>query len=143
MARPYADDLRCRILQAYEQGEGSQPQLAQRFRVSVSYVEKIHRQWRRSGKMERIPHHPGRKPRFTEAIRQQLRGWLQQRPDLTLAELQEKLLRQAQLEVSQPALWTVLRKMGWRLKKNHSTRKNATQRRTGSGVRSSPKSLPR
>ena len=54
--------------------------------------------------MERIPHHPGRKPKFTEAIRQRLRGWLQQRPDLTLAELQEKLLRQAQLGVSLPAL---------------------------------------
>lgn len=94
MGRPSANDLRCRILQAYEQGEGSQPQLAQRFRVSVSYIEKIHCQWRRTGKMERIPHRPGRKPKFTEAIRERLRGWLQQRPDLTLAELQEKLLHE-------------------------------------------------
>lgn len=62
MGRPSANDLRCRILQAYEQGEGSQPQLAQRFRVSVSYIEKIHCQLRRTGKMERIPHVPGASP---------------------------------------------------------------------------------
>jgi len=35
MARPFSDDLRRRILQACEQGEGTQPELAQRFRVSL------------------------------------------------------------------------------------------------------------
>ena len=41
MANPYSDDLRRRILEAYAQGEGTQQQLAGRFRVSVGYVEKI------------------------------------------------------------------------------------------------------
>ena len=59
MARPFSDDLRRRILQAYEQGEGTQAQLAQRFRVSLDYVRKIHRQWRHTGKMERVPHRAG------------------------------------------------------------------------------------
>ena len=34
---------------------------------------------------------PGRKPKFSEPIRERLRSWLKQQPDLTLAELQEKL----------------------------------------------------
>jgi len=70
-----------------------------------------------AGRWNLSTHHLGRKPKFSEAIRQQLRGWLQQWPDLTRAELQEKLRQQAQLGVSQPALWVVLRKMGLRPKK--------------------------
>ena len=133
MARAYSDDLRRRILQAYQQEEGSEARLAQRFRVSVSYVKKIRRQLRRTGQMERVPHHPGRKPKFTEPVRQQLRSWLEQPPDLTLAELQEQLRRQADVAVSLPSLWTVLRKIGMRLKKSHSTRKSGTPKRTGNG----------
>jgi transposase len=36
MAKPLSDDLRCRILQAYERKEGSRRQLALRFKVSLS-----------------------------------------------------------------------------------------------------------
>ncbi len=139
MANPYSDDLRRRILQSYEQGEGTQEQLAVRFRVSVGYVEKIRGQQLRTGKMERIPHHPGRKPKFTEPIRQQLRSWLKQQPDLTLAELQQKLRQHAQLGVSRPSLWQVLRLLGLRLKKSHSMPANETQNRTASGGKSSSK----
>lgn len=135
MAKPYSDDLRRRILQAYAQGEGTQAQLAQRFRVSVGYVEKVRGQQIRTRKMERVPHHPGRKPKFTEPIRDQLRGWLRQQPDLTLAELQEKLVHEKQLPVSVPSLWVVLGKMGLRLKKSHSTRVSETRKSTANGGR--------
>jgi len=74
MAKAYSDDLRRRILQAYEQGEGSEARLAQRFRVSVSYVKKIRRRLRQTGKRERVPHHPGRKPKFTPPVREQAPG---------------------------------------------------------------------
>jgi transposase len=133
MARAYSDDLRRRILQAYEQGEGSEARLAQRFRVSLSYVKKIRRQLPHTGKMERVAHHPGRTPKFTELVRQQLRHWLEQRPDLTLAELQEQLRLRRQLSVSLPSLWMVLRKIGMGLKKSHSTRKRAIPRQTSRG----------
>lgn len=133
MAKVYSDDLRRRILQAYEQKEGSEAELARRFCVSVGYVKKIRGQLRRSGKMERILHQPGRKPKFSEPIRQHLRGWLKQQPDLTLRELQERLRTQVPLQVSLPSLWVVLRKIGLRLKKSHSTRKSRTRQPTGSG----------
>jgi transposase len=137
MARPYSDDLRCRILQAYERGEGTEPELAQRFRVSLGYVQKIRKQQRRTGKMERVPHHPGRKPKFTESIREQLCRWLEQHPDLTLVELQEKLRQEKQLLVSVPSLWVVLGKIGLRLKKSHSMPASATRKSTASGAKHS------
>lgn len=133
MARAYSDDLRRKILEASQQKEATQPELAKRFHVSLGYVKKIRAQQRRTGKMERIPHHPGRKPRFTEPIRGQLRAWLKQQPDLTLAELQEKLRQQAHLGVSRPSIWAVLRKkMGLRLKKSRSTPKNKRMSKSNS-----------
>ena len=143
MAKAYSDDLRRRILQAYEQGEGSEARLAQRFRVSVSYVKKIRRRLRQTGKMERVPHRPGRKPKFTPPVREQLRRWLEQQPDLTLAELQEQLRQHARLSVSLPSLGMVLGKIGMRLNKSHSTRKIATRRRTGNGAKRSGKTSAR
>lgn len=121
MAKAYGDDLRRRILQAYEQEEGTVAELARRFRVSVGYVEKIRAQQLRTGQMERLPHRPGRKPKFTEPVRERLRDWLCHEPDLTLAELQDKLLAQDQLGVSRPSLSTVLKKMGLRPKKKRPT----------------------
>jgi len=135
MAKPYSDDLRRRILQAYAQSEGTQAQLAQRFRVSLGYVEKVRGQQIRTGKMERIPHQPGRKPKFNEPIREQLRDWLRQQPDFTLAELQERLAQAKQLRVSVPSLWAVLGKMGLRLKKSRSTRESEIRKSTASGGR--------
>lgn len=96
MASPYSDDLRRRIVEAYAQGEGTQEQLAARFRVSVGYVEKIRGQQLSTGKIERMPHHPGRKPKFSDPIRQQLRHWVKQQPDRTLGELQQQLRQQAE-----------------------------------------------
>jgi len=69
---------------------------------------------------------------FTEPLREQLRGWLRQRPDSTLVELQEKLAHEKQLQVSVPALWSVLGKMGLRLKKSHSTRASGIRKPTSS-----------
>ena len=137
MAKPCSHDLRRRILQAYAQGGGTQAQLAQRFRVSLGYIEKIRGQQRRTGQMEGVPHHPGRKPKFTEPIREQLRGWLRQQPDCTLAELQARLAAEKHLRVSVPSLWLVLRKIGLRLKKSHSTPANETQKKPVSGEKNS------
>ena len=64
MAQPYGNDLRRKVLLAWLQGEGTQPQIAIRFKVSLGYVKKIIRQYRLTGKMDRKLHQPGRKPRL-------------------------------------------------------------------------------
>jgi transposase len=72
---------------------------------------------RETGQAERIPHRPGRKPKFTPPIRERLRSWLKSQPDLTLKELQKKLEQEERLHSSQFSIWTTLGKMGLRLKK--------------------------
>ena len=142
MPKPLSDDLRCRILEAYERKEGSQQQLAQRFGVSFEYVRKIRRQWRRSGKMERVAQRRhGPQSRISEPVQEQLRAWLKQQPDRTLAELGEQL-RSRGVEASRSRISQVLGGLGLRLKKSPSTPKSVIARPTASGAKSSSQPRP-
>lgn len=121
MARAYGDDLRRKFLEAYDQGEASLVQLAEVFRVSPGWAKKISAQRRRSGQMERVPHKPGRKPRVSEPVRQQVKTWFDLKADLTLAEVQGKLRSEAGIQLSLPQIWHLLRKLNLRLKKSRSS----------------------
>ena len=123
MAKPFSDDLRCRILEAYERKEGSQQQLARRFGVGFEYVRKIRRQLRRSGQKKRLPQsRHGRLSRFTNAVQERLRIWLREQPDLTEMELRERLAGNG-VQASKSRVGQVLRQMGERRKKNASRRR--------------------
>src|ERR1035438_6331356 len=54
MAKWYGDDLRRKLLQAHDRGEGTLEQLAERFSVSTPWAWKISAQRKRSGQMERV-----------------------------------------------------------------------------------------
>ena len=95
MARCYSDDLRRKLLSAYDRGEGTLTQLAARFSVSVGWARKISWQRKRTGQAERVPHRPGCKLRAGEEVQQQVRAWFRSQPDLTLAEVQARLLNEA------------------------------------------------
>lgn len=126
MAQPYSDDLRCKLLQAYTAGKGTLEELAERFGVSYGYSKKIRQQQLRNHQMERIPQSYPRQGKLSEEKREQLKKWVRERPDRTLAELQSLLWEQSKLRVSLPPIWEALRKMGLRLKKN-STRRSRTR----------------
>jgi transposase len=135
MAKSYGDDLRRKLLQAYDRGEGTLEQLAQRFSVSAPWAWKISAQRKRSGQMERVEQRRGGGRKVTAAVEQRLRGWVRAQPDLTLAELQQQLEKAHHVHVSIGRLWQVLRQMGLRLKKSRSTPANATRKRTSSGAK--------
>jgi transposase len=120
MGRPLSDDLRCRVLDAYERKEGSQSKLAARFGVGFDYVHKILRHWRRSGQKERTPQsRHGRVSKVTEPVKSQLRDWLREQPDKTLAELSADL-RTIDVRISKSRISQVLQSMQLGRKKNSS-----------------------
>ena len=120
------------MLEAHEQGEGSLRELARRFRVSEAWAFKISSTRSRTGKMERPPGaRRGRKSRITAQAIEYLQSRVKKAPDRTLAELQEDLRSQQSIEIGITRLWTVLRQMGLRLKKSHSTLPSGI--RSGSG----------
>ena len=93
IARAYSDDLRCKLLEAYEAGRGSLQELAKQFGVSWGYSKKIRAQQLKTGQKERPSQsRHGPASRLTPAVEQQLRSALRQQPDLTLAEMQPRLV---------------------------------------------------
>lgn len=143
MARAYSNDLRRKLLQAFEQDEGTLGELAQRFAVSEGWAKKISAAYRRTGQRERVEQRHGRLSKVTPEVQQHLGALVRQQPDATLAELQARMERDRGLHMGVGPLWRWLRKLGLRLKKNRSTRKSATRRPTGSAAKHSSKSSAR
>lgn len=137
MPQPYADSLRCTLLLAFEAGEGSLEELAEDYGVSYGYAKKIRQQQLRNGQMERqIRDYPPQSP-LHEERRKKLLEWIEEQPDLTLMELQERLQQAYDLHLSLTSIWRTLKKMGLRLKKN-SMPKNSS--RSGFNERGQPSS---
>lgn len=134
MARPYSNDLRRKLLEAYDQGKGNLSELAERFGVSLGWAWKVSAARKHTGRMERPSYRAGAKRRIDE---QALAGVLRRHADATLVELQAELESKTGLRVSTQHLWRVVKRMGFRLKKSHSTPKNGTRKRTASGAKTS------
>ena len=114
MARPYSDDLREKLLEAYDQGRGSLTQLAVQFGVSPGWAWKISAARKRTGSTQRPSYVPGPKQRVDQKA---VASLLRADPDLTLAELQEQLQDKTGLRVSIQHLWRIVKRLGFRLKK--------------------------
>ena len=117
-------DLRQRIVTAYDKGDTTREQVAQRFGVSLGLVKKLLQQRRHIGDLQPRHHRSGRKPLFTPRHRRQLTGLLKKDPDLTLRELREAL----KLSCSLPAIFYVLEDLGLTYKKRHSMPANRAGR---------------
>jgi transposase len=85
--RPYSSDLRERVAAAVDAHEGSQRQIAARFRVSLSFITRLARRRRLAGTLEPGPHGGGHPPALDRAGRDRLRQLVRQQPDATLEEL--------------------------------------------------------
>ena len=134
MPRAYSDDLRRKLLEAYEAGEGSLRELATRFRVSWGYTKKIRGQQLRTGQKQRpVQSHHGPVSRVSARVQQQLRAAVRQQPDLTLVELQQRVQQGAGVWLSKSLVWVWLQRLELQRKKNPSTPRNKTAAKT-SGV---------
>lgn len=122
MARAYSDDLRRKLLEAHQQGEGTLEELAERFRVSYGWARKIWAVLYRTGCMER-PRGGKRGPqsKITTDAEQYLKSAIRVQPDLTLSELSQRLERERGIAISVSRLWSVVKDLGLKLKKSRST----------------------
>ena len=106
-------DLRERILAAYDNEEGTRPEIAHRFRVSLGLVKKLLQQRQRTGDIAPRHRFSGRKPTIVASHRQQFRALLTKKNDLTLQELRMA----TGLKCSLQAINVVLARMGLTYKK--------------------------
>jgi len=112
-------NLRQRIVSAYDKGEGTRDEIAQRFRVPLGMVKKLLQQRRKTGCIKARYHLAGGKKLIVAQHRIAIGKHLKRKPDMTLAELREAL----GLECTLPAIHYVLVDMGLTDKKDAPCRR--------------------
>lgn len=116
--KAYSLDLRQKIIDTYFEGGISQRQLAKRFRVALSFVEKLLKQYREVGNIAakvRIQQTP------TKLNAQQLsilKQTVEANKDATLNELCSHLEQKTGVHVGQTTMDRMLRMMNIKVKKN-------------------------
>jgi transposase len=88
---PYSQDLRKRVLDTVQRGDGSLRQIARRFLVSISFVARLLRLHRSTGSLEPKPHGGGNPAVLGPEDLERLRELIRQQPDATLEELRQRL----------------------------------------------------
>ena len=114
----YSTDLRQRVVQAYLDGEGSQVQLAERFKISPTTVLNWLKRYRATGSVEPAPHAGGAQPKLDAEALAQLEALIQQQPDATLAELAQRLEQTTGIVLHESTVWRYSEQLGYRYKKN-------------------------
>ena len=89
--KAYSQDLRKRILETVQRGDGTLRQIARRFLVSVSFITRLLQRHRSTGALEPRPHGGGNPAVLGPEDLQQLRELIRQRPDATLEECRQRL----------------------------------------------------
>ncbi len=117
MPKPYSADLRQRVVRAVEKHGMRRQEVAETFSVSRSFVDKLLRRWRATGGCAPRPH-AGGVPARLAAAHDQLRAWVAERNDRTLAELAALVREHLGMATSAPVLSRTLRALGLRLKKS-------------------------
>lgn len=117
--KAYSLDLRQKIIDAYTNQEGSIRQVAQRFKVAKSFVQKLLKRYREEGTLAPKPQGGGFAPKLAEHLKvvEQL---VEQDNDATLAELCESLYQHTGVRVSQSTLCRELQSLKLTRKKSLS-----------------------
>ncbi len=120
----YSYDLRQRVVQAYERGEGSYAKLAQRFMVNASTVRDWMKLQRTTGSLKAKPCGP--RPQDVQPWQERLTLLLNEDNDATLKELVERLEERYGVKTSTSAVDRWLKKLGITRKKRRFTLRNET-----------------
>ena len=116
----YSQDLRDRIIDALKTETASREEVAQTFGVSRSFVQKLWRRWRETGSSAALAHAGGRRRALANDARR-IRREITRQPDVTLAELCERVERAGGASASPSMMCRELRRLRLPRKKSRST----------------------
>jgi transposase len=116
--RPYSVDLRQKILDTYLAGGISQRQLSERFRVTLSFIEKLLKQHRDTGSIAPKVRTQQTPTKLTSAQLETLAALVSKNNDATLAELQEQLKQATGVIIGRSTVDRMLSKLNLTRKKN-------------------------
>jgi transposase len=88
--KAYSTDLRQKIIETKLETQETDKKIAERFRVSRSFVNKLVRQYQRSGNYEPLPHRGGAQPQFTREKIAIVIELVEEDNDATLQQLSDR-----------------------------------------------------
>jgi transposase len=126
--KPLSNDLRERILDAVDNGEGARRQIADRFCVDVATIARWLQLRRQTGSFDPRPHGGGTAPALDQDGLERLRALVAEDPDATLEALKQRLGIGGSIMI----VWRALQSLDITLK-----RRNPRTPPSGTGPRSS------
>ena len=128
--KAYSLDLRKKIIETYLNQNNSIRQLAARFQVPKSFVQKLIKRYKESGRIEAKSYSPGPAHKL-KGFEQLIRKLVQEKPDATLKELCFPLQVETGINVSISTLCVELKKLNLTGKKNFSHNSSRNHKKFG------------
>jgi transposase len=116
--KAYSIDLRQKIVEAYTQGEISQRQLALQFRVALSFVEKLLKQYRETGNIAPKVRTEQTPTKLNQEQLSVLEELVEANNDATLDELRYELEQKTGVLIGRSTVDRMLKKLNLSVKKN-------------------------
>lgn len=125
--KAYSLDFRQKIVDTYFKESTSQRKVAKRFGVALSFVEKLFKQLRETGKLAPKPHGGGRKPKLNAAQLSLVVALVEADNDAILEELCQQLQEKTTITISRSTMGRILQQLGLTRKKKtlHATEKDS------------------
>lgn len=117
--KTYSHDLRIRVVDAYDAGDSTIEEIAERFSVSRSWVYRLIQRRRESGSIAPRTDRCGRHAAFRGDDLRALGEFVEKNIDATLAEIQQHF--SGTVDCSQVAIHNTLKRLDLRFKKNAET----------------------
>lgn len=125
MTRSLSGDLRGRVIAAIEDGISTR-EAARRFRIGISTAGAWYRRYRETGEREaRKQGQPSRSK--LDAHEAFILGLIEDAPDITLAEIGERLAAEHGVRAASSTVWLFLDRRGITFKKNGARRRAAAR----------------
>lgn len=118
--KPYSIDIRTKILETRNKTNESNEQLASRFQVSYSFVNRLLRRYEVIKSVEPLPHGGGKPPLIDSKQLEIVKELVEEDNDATLQELSDRLQEKTGVKVSIPTMCRLVQKLNLTRKKNTS-----------------------
>jgi len=116
--KAYSIDLRERVAAVCVEPGARMYQVAARFGVSISFVDKLLHRQRTTNSFAALPARGGPAPRLDAAVHALLTACLRQQSDATLLEVGAALAAAGGPALSRTSMWRAVEKLGWKRKKS-------------------------
>jgi transposase len=117
--KPYSQDLRQKIIDTYLEDHESIREIAKRFQVSSSFVQKLLKNYHQTGNINPKPHRGGKSPKLNLQQIDLVNKLIKQHQDATLQELCDMLENQTGVRISRPTMSRITKKKSSKMLLNY------------------------